>query len=140
MYSFRCFEYAKCRETCGLPVAPQLSWFDVDAALYGPKASWFFSYDEDVINEVVESFKKVNRFLFMTSIMESEEDNHTQAGIPVGVVEPEPDAVPEGDAHSKKTRRKPSEDITTYAITNLSAHDLRKCVTLSFRRTLRACH
>lgn len=65
-----------------LPMPPALSWFDVDMALHGAKASWFSEFSKDNIDQVVAVAKRINRFHFMTRIMGTGRDT-TQGGMAV---------------------------------------------------------
>jgi len=65
-----------------LPMKPELSWFDVDMALHGSKASWFKVFPQDRIDKVVAVTRQINRFHFMTRIMTTGKD-FTQGSMPV---------------------------------------------------------
>lgn len=59
-----------------------ITWFDVDMALTGEKASWFGKFSKEDIEEVANAVKKTNRFHFMNKIMTSGDD-HTQSSLPL---------------------------------------------------------
>lgn len=59
-----------------------MTWFDVDMALTGEKASWFSKFSKEDIEEVANAVKKTNRFHFMNKIMTSGDD-HTQSSLPL---------------------------------------------------------
>jgi len=63
----------------GLAMPPSASWFDVDMAITGSRKSWFADKSMDLAVAVA---KRINRFLFMRSIMTSGNDD-SQASLPM---------------------------------------------------------